>query len=73
MLLTVAERLKMKKYVYMAVTPDKYELPIAFFDNVHKACEYSNKSQYVFWAAIRKQSIDKINKCKYVGVKIEIE
>jgi len=73
MLLRVAERLKMKSYVYMAVTPDEYELPLAFFENIHKACEFSNKSQYVFWAAIRKQSIDKVHKCKYVSVKIEKE
>lgn len=61
----------MSKYVYMAVTPDEYELPIAFFENIHTACEFSNKSQYVFWAAIRKQSVDKVQKCKYVGLKIE--
>lgn len=58
----------MKRYVYLAVTPDKYELPIAVFENIHSACKFSNKSQYVFWAAIRKQSIDKVNKCKYVSV-----
>lgn len=62
----------MKSYVYMAVTPDKYELPIALFEDIHKACEYSNKSQYVFWAAIRKQSIDKVKNCRYVGVNLEI-
>ena len=63
----------MRKYVYMAVTPDEYELPIAFFDNVNSACRFANKSQYVFWAAIRKQSIDKVHKCKYVSVILETE
>ena len=71
MLRRVAERLKMKGYVYMAVTPDKYELPIAFFENIHKACEYSNKSQYVFWAAVRKRSIDKEKQCRYVSIRLE--
>ena len=63
----------MKGYVYLAVTPDEYELPIAFFENIHKACEYANKSQYVLWAAIRKRSIDKVKGCRYVGVKLEKE
>lgn len=61
----------MKTYAYMAVTPDKYELPLAFFSNVDVACRYANKSKPVFWAAIRKQSIDKINNCKYVSVIFE--
>lgn len=62
----------MKSNVYLAITPDKYELPIAFFEDVNEACEFSNKSQYVFWAAIRKQAVDKVNKCKYVRVNLEI-
>lgn len=57
--------------VYMAVTPDKYELPMAIFENWKEASAYANKSHETFKCAVSKQTVDRKNKCRYVSVRID--
>lgn len=63
----------MKNFVYLAVTLDKYELPIAIFDNWQEACKYSGKSHNCFRCSVSRQRVDRKNKCRYIGVRIDKE
>ena len=64
-------RKNMKKIVYLAVTLDKYELPIALFENWKEASVYSGKNHKSFNSSVCRQSVDHKNNCRYVSVKLE--
>lgn len=63
----------MKNFVYLAVTPDKYELPIALFNDWKEACKYSRKSHETFKCSVCRKSIDQKNKCRYIRVRLDKE
>ncbi len=60
----------MKNLVYLAVTADKYELPLALFENTREACDWSGKSLACFRSAICRKAECKRYKCKFVTVKL---
>lgn len=60
----------MKNLVYLAVTADKYELPLALFNDYKEACKYSGKTKNSFKCSVSRNSLDRTNKCRYVSVKI---
>lgn len=59
------------KKVYMAVTNNKYELPVALFDNLRALSFWSNKSIECLKTAISRGTADKKLNCKYVRVIID--
>ena len=59
--------------VYMAITNNKYELPMAIFDSLQTLSIWSNKSISCLKAAIARKSVDKKLNCKYVRVLFEDE
>lgn len=61
----------MKNIVYLAVTLDKYELPIAIFNDWKEACKYSGKSYETLRSSVSRQSIDVKNKCRYISVRLD--
>lgn len=61
----------MPKKVYMACTADKYELPIAIFDNLQELSNWSNKSKNTCKQAIVRKSKDKNNNCYYEKIIME--
>lgn len=61
----------MKNIVYLAVTPDKYELPIAIFNNWKEACGFSGKSYDSLRSSIARQQVDRKNKCRYISVRLD--
>lgn len=42
--------------IYMAVTADKYELPLVVFDKISSLSKWSGKSKCVLHRAIQKKS-----------------
>lgn len=61
----------MPKKIYMACTADKYELPIAVFDNLQELSNWSNKSKAYCRRAIKRKSKDRNNKCFYEKIIME--
>ena len=47
----------MRMKLYLAVTPDKYELPIAVADNVVDLAKMLGKSPYTIYTAIRRNRL----------------
>lgn len=62
---------KKHDYVYMAVTNDEYELPIAFFDNFKECCDYANKKKLNMRCAISRKSVNKEINCRFISVDLE--
>lgn len=58
-------------YIYMAVTSDKYELPIAVADTIKELAVMLDKSPNSLSSARSKQSKGVINKYKIVKVEID--
>lgn len=61
---------KRKEVIYLAVTIDELELPIAVFDTIKEiaifaGCSYGNAKQMVF-----RQSVHTKLKCKFIRVEI---
>ena len=59
--------------IYMAVTADKYELPIAVFDTVLLLCRWSGRSKSALYSALKRASVDQKLKCRYVRVEVNDE
>lgn len=57
--------------IYMAVTTDKYELPIAVFDNLSDLSAWNNRTKNACKFAILRKNIDKKLNCRYVRVNLE--
>lgn len=59
--------------IYMAVTADKYELPIAVFDSVLTLSRWSGRTKSSLFTALRRATMDKKLKCRYVKVEVNDE
>ena len=57
-----------KNRVFMAVSLDKYELPLAVFETIKEGAIYAGLSLAHFCRAVSLGSIDYKNKCRYVRV-----
>ena len=60
----------MKGKIYLAISLDKYELPLAVFECVKDIAIWSGLVNSALYKSIRRHSIDKKNKCRYVRVDI---
>lgn len=59
--------------LYMAVTPDKYELPLAVADTVLELAQTVNRSASVIYSSITKNTSGKTKGMKFVKVELEDE
>lgn len=59
--------------VYMAVTADKYELPIAIFDSVYGLARWTGRKRKDIHSAISKGAKDQKLKCRYIKVEVNDE
>lgn len=57
--------------IYMAVTMDKYELPIALADSAVELAKMCNTSVNNIYSCISKVQSGKYKKSKFIKVKIE--
>jgi len=62
---------KSPRRMYMAITIDKYELPIAIFENIREVSAFANRSKSAIWAAIARKSIDRKKRCRYISINLE--
>lgn len=63
----------MKNKVYMAVSVDKYELPIAIFNDIYEMCSWAGRTKKAMWSALTRQQIDRKFNCRYISVNLEKE
>ena len=56
--------------LYIAVTSDKYELPIAVFDNISQLVKWANRPYGTIYENICRKREDKKNKCRYIKINI---
>ena len=61
----------MKNVLYMAVTPDKYELPLYVADSVKELAEKFNTNQNVVLSSISHKRGGNVTGRKFVRVRIE--
>lgn len=61
----------MKEKLYLAVTNDKYEFPIAVFDNCKQLSRWAKRSKDSLFSAIKRQSVDKKLHCRYERVEVD--
>lgn len=59
---------KIKDIVFMAISLDKFEHCIAFFENSKEGAEYSGKTRSDFLKYVRRGDIDYKNNCRYIRV-----
>lgn len=59
--------------IYMAVTADRYELPIAVFDSIQGLSQWRGKSKCVLHRAIQKKQKDQKLNCRYIKVEVSDE
>lgn len=61
--------------LYMLVTADKYELPLAVRDNVGEIADLLGRSKYDVYTTISKKQVSKYpyNGFKYRIIKIEVD
>lgn len=59
--------------IYMAVTADKYELPIAVFDSIKDLSNWCGKSKDVCHRAIQKFQKDRNIHCRYIKIELTEE
>ena len=66
----------MKSRLYLAVTPDKYELPIAVFDNARQMARWSGRSESSISTAASKRKnlpFKGTSGCKYGYFVVTVE
>ena len=63
----------MKDKVYLAVTVDKYELPLAIFENYKEISDFNGRSIESNQSAVTRGSVDRKNHCKYIKVYLSEE
>lgn len=61
----------MKNTIYLAVTADVLELPLALFENINECVKWSSISKSKIYNCIYYKILDKQNKCYYVRVKLD--
>ncbi len=61
----------MKYKLYLAVTPDRYELPIAVFDSVDEISNWANTSKNNVLTSICEDRRNLKNNCKFRRVIID--
>lgn len=59
--------------VYMAVTADKFELPIAVFDSISNLMLWSKRTKASLHSAILRHNKDSRLGCLYVKVEVDDE
>lgn len=60
----------MKRFVYMKVTPDKYELPIAIADTAQELARITGSSVNTIYSAISNYRAGRTKRSVYVQVEI---
>lgn len=59
---------KKQDRVFMAVTNDKYELPLALFETIREGANYAGMTRENFCQYVREQKVDMKNNCRYIRV-----
>ena len=62
--------MKRSDYVYLAITNDKYELPIAIFLTANELTNWSERNKKTISCAITRQNVDRRYNCRYKKVYI---
>ena len=62
--------MKRSDYVYLAITNDKYELPIAIFCDQSELSRWSERTKNHIRSAISRQNVDLRYNCRYKKVYI---
>ena len=57
--------------LYMEITKDKFELPLAVADSVEELAKLRNVSRYTIYRSISDVNVGKKKKSKYLKIKIE--
>lgn len=65
--------MKKKKYLYLAVTDDKWEFPLCVGENCLALSKWSGRTLEAIYTAISKKRLDQVYKCRYIRVPIEEE
>ena len=65
--------MKRDRTLYMAVSVDKYELPMALFLNYKEMAQWSGRPEDSLKCAVTRNQEDKKRRCKYVKVYLEEE
>lgn len=60
--------MKRSNYVYLAITNDKYELPIAVFLTLDELSSWNNRSKNACYTAISREDKDRKYNCIYKKV-----
>lgn len=60
--------MKRSNYVYLAITNDELELPIAMFDNLKQLAKYAETGYQYAWCMISKKSLYKKLNCYFIKV-----
>lgn len=59
--------------VYLAVTIDIFELPVAIFETIKEGADYCGCSRSDFCKRVKRGDIDYKNNCKYIKVDLAEE
>ena len=63
----------MKKIkVYLAITADKFELPLCIFDSRKDLAKWANRDTESLSRSIRNNTIDRKIKCRYIKIEIVV-
>lgn len=62
-----------ERFVYLAITCDKYELPIAVFDNLKQIASYANTTYASACCMVMRKTYNRQCKCKFIKVDLEKE
>lgn len=59
--------------IYMKVTPDRFELPVAIADSIPMLARICNTSEWTIRSSLRRYDKGKVKLRRYVKVEIEEE
>ncbi len=59
--------------VYLAVSTDELELPLAIFLTIREGANYCGCTRSNFCKRVRTCEVDKVNNCKYIRVDLDKE
>ena len=65
--------MKRDRTLYMAVTTDKYELPLALFRDYKEMAKWSGRPEDSLKCAVTRNQEDKKQRCRYIKVYLEEE
>lgn len=62
--------MKSNRFVYLAVTNDIYELPIAIFENIKEIAEFLKTSYDSACCMVTRHNVNRKHNCKFIKVDI---